>query len=150
MPNNKGQSLFEVVVAIGIIALILISVVSLSVTSIRNSNYSKNKTSANRYAQEVIEWIREEKEGGYGALEDLLIGGGPTVWCLKTDPLDFNDSGVCTSGEKMVNDKLFYRELQAEAKDINGQTAILVTANVRWRSSNGEHVISIKTTLADI
>jgi len=47
---NKGQSLFEVVVALAISALIIITLVSVVGNSIKNATFSKNKTLAANYA----------------------------------------------------------------------------------------------------
>jgi len=46
MKSQSGQSLFELVVAIAISALIIVAMVSLAVNSIQNSNFAKNKALA--------------------------------------------------------------------------------------------------------
>ena len=60
--TNFGQSLFEVVFAVAIAAMILVGIVSLATTSTRNSIFSRNNSQATKYAQEVVEWLREERD----------------------------------------------------------------------------------------
>lgn len=59
---NNGQSLFEVMFALSVAAMILVAVVALVATSIRNSTFSKNKALANKYASELSEWLKKEKK----------------------------------------------------------------------------------------
>ncbi len=58
----SGQSLFEVVVAIGIAAMVLVGAVSLSTLSIRNSTFSKNDSVATKLAQEGSEYLRQQRD----------------------------------------------------------------------------------------
>jgi Tfp pilus assembly protein PilW len=53
---ERGQSMFELVVAIAISALVIVTIVSLTTISIRNSNFSKNKSLASTYAQQATEY----------------------------------------------------------------------------------------------
>src|SRR3989304_3745944 len=57
-----GQSLYEVVFAIGIAAIIITGVLVVSTTSVRNSTFSKNNSQATKYAQEAMEWLRAERD----------------------------------------------------------------------------------------
>ena len=59
---NEGQSLYELVVAIAIMALFAMAVVSLATSSIQNSTYSKNQSLASSYAQEATEWLRGQRD----------------------------------------------------------------------------------------
>ena len=67
MKSQSGQSLFELVVAIAISALIIVAMVSLAVNSIQNSNFAKNKALASSYAQEAMEWLRGQRDSGVDA-----------------------------------------------------------------------------------
>jgi Tfp pilus assembly protein PilV len=71
-----GQSLFEVLVAVGISALILLGVVSLATSSVRNSNFSKNNSQATKYTQEEMEWLREQRDADWSAFMSSVGGGG--------------------------------------------------------------------------
>ena len=64
---SSGQSLFEVVVALAISTLVIIAVVSLAALSIRNTDFSKNKTLASKYAQDATEWLRGQRDADFDA-----------------------------------------------------------------------------------
>ncbi len=94
MKSQKGQSLFEVVLALGVITAITVGIVSLTVSSMRNASFSKNKTLAGRYAQEATEWLRNQRDFlgftvfqgnavGTRCLKDLVWTGGTS--CSETD-----------------------------------------------------------------
>lgn len=62
MKQTKGQSLVEVIVAVFVISIVLVTLVSSVTYSLRNSNYSKNKSLASKYAQEGLDAVRSIKE----------------------------------------------------------------------------------------
>ena len=85
-PN--GQSLFETVVAVGIISLILVAVVSLATSSVRDSSFARNDALATKYAQEGVEWLREQRDASWSTfvantantcLGTLVWGAGCTI-----------------------------------------------------------------------
>lgn len=76
----SGQSMFEVIFALGIAALIMISVASLATTAVRNETFARDNALANRYAQEGMELIRSHRDADWDniALQtpDILIDFG--------------------------------------------------------------------------
>ena len=56
--TSSGQSLLEVMVALGMSVLVLTSLVAVVVISIRNARFAKNQSLATKYAQEGIEKMR--------------------------------------------------------------------------------------------
>jgi len=59
MKKAKGQSLIEVVVAIGIVVIVIVALVAVTTVSVRNASFSRNQALATKYAQEAIEKIRD-------------------------------------------------------------------------------------------
>ena len=51
---NKGQSLIEILVALGIASLVLLGIVKASTVSVKNANYSQNQTMATSLAQKKM------------------------------------------------------------------------------------------------
>jgi len=78
---KKGQSLFEVVVAVGLSALILISIASLATKSVSNSSYTKTNAQATKYVQEEIEWLRSQRDYSWNGFISSIVSGG----CDSTD-----------------------------------------------------------------
>jgi len=61
----KGQSLIEVVIAVGITTLLLVALLSAVSISIKNSRVAKNRTIAVELAQEGMELMRTYKDYGW-------------------------------------------------------------------------------------
>jgi Tfp pilus assembly protein PilV len=98
---NKGQSLFELIVAIGVSGLVLISLVSLTVKSISNATYSKNKTLTTHYTQEAVEWLRAQRDLNWDTFTSYAASGGGKIYCLNN--LSFSNGGACGPSETIPN-----------------------------------------------
>ena len=148
-----GQSLFEVVVALALCALIIIAVVSLATNSIQNSNFSKNKSVAASYAQEAMEWLRGQKDddpsdffGPY--VSGQAAGGG---YCLSYLP-DLSDSDWNPPVVNPVQDcidkisgTVFTRWVTFQ---LNGKM-VEADVTVSWQDSQGVHEVTNATNFSD-
>ena len=139
---NKGQSLFEVVVALFIITLIIIAVVSLSTVSIANSLFSKNKTLSARYSQEGVEWLRSQREEDPVSFFTIL----PGIYCLDTTT--FTNTGNCTTDERISN-TVFIRELNLTSTQEASKTIVSATVTTFWTDAKGRHEASSSTVFTD-
>ena len=100
MKNEEGQSIIEVVIAIGIVALVLVALVSAVTISVRNSTFSKNKSVATKYVNEGIEAVRSIRDNNWsnltaadGTTNGLQFTGG--VWSFS-GASDYPDSPTNT------------------------------------------------------
>lgn len=152
MRNNttiSGQSLFEVIIAIGITAIVLVGAISLSTASVRNSGFARNDSVATKYAQQGSEWLREQRDAdwtifigntGNTCLGTLSWGAGCAIpgttfnrnisfRCYRFDPgPPPTTTGPMGCGGAGVN--------QAES-----------TVSVSWTDSQGTHKVDSVTTL---
>lgn len=140
----KGQSLFEVVLALFVITMIIVGVVVVSTNSISNSLFSRNKTLAARYAQEGIEWLRLEKERDFSALATVA---DTATYCL--DNLNFNNIGAC-NGSEFIGDTEFAREVNFTKLSENSKVLIEATVITYWTDSKGYHESRSSTVFTDI
>ena len=102
---NKGQSLFETVLALGVIGLVLTAIVALTVKSISGSSYSKNNTLASRYAQEATEWLRNQRDTlGFSLFKANAVGSR----CLKD--LNWTGSAECQQVDN-ISGTILYRKV---------------------------------------
>jgi len=150
MKNISGQSLFEIVVAIAIIALITVAIVGLATISVRNSSFSEEKTSANFYTQEVVEWLRQYRdEQGWVVFSQKVLPGVPLegqVWCFPTvsdSDWDSNTTPDNCDSEAYIDGTKYLREVTL----IDGDEVdtIDVDVSVYWEDSRGIHNASIST-----
>lgn len=62
MKKEKGQSLIEVIIALGVAVLVILALVRVTIIAIRNARYAKNKALATQHAQRVLETIRAYRD----------------------------------------------------------------------------------------
>jgi len=122
-----GQSLFEVVFAIGVMAIILVGVVSLATKSVQNSSFVSSNAIATKYAQEGLEWIRGQRDQSWTNLTSRI---GTTNLCQS--PLN-SWGGTCP-----ISGTYFTR--RSVLTLINSST-IDAAVEVLWTDSSGTHTV---------
>jgi type II secretory pathway pseudopilin PulG len=149
--NEKGQSLFEVVVAVGISAMILIAVASLAAGSVRNSSFSRNNAQATKFAQEEIEWLRGQRDAGWdGFIGNIASGGcfGSFSWggsCVINTTFTRSASFVCS----FLNINL--PPPTVVSCGVGGPNINIVDATVivSWSDAQGSHQVQSTTRFTD-
>lgn len=97
--KNSGQSLVEVVVAVGMMALLLTAVLTLVSLSVKNSRLTKDRTKAVGLAQEGVELMRAYRDlswygllaatpGNYGLDKTWTVTEGLTTDCPTVNNID--------------------------------------------------------------
>lgn len=143
---NKGQSLFEVVMALSVISIIIFGIVILAVTSIANSNYSRNKALATNYSQEALEWIRGQRDASWSTFYSKT----DQKWCMNSEPI--SDWGVsssigCSSSSYLGSTNLFKRE--AVLTTVEANVNVQVQVKVYWSDAQGYHEVSSITNFTN-
>ena len=64
--NFKGQSLMELVIGLGLVAIVAGAIAIVTTNSLKNSQFSKNQLQATKIAQENLEKVRTIKTTNYG------------------------------------------------------------------------------------
>src|SRR5436190_1935218 len=59
MKNNRGQSLLEIVVTLGLGLIIITGISIVAINGLKNSQFSKNQAVATKLAQEGLERVRQ-------------------------------------------------------------------------------------------
>ncbi len=151
MKNEKGQSLFEIVVALAVSTLIIVAIVALASTSIRNSSYSRNNTVATRYAQQTMEWLRSERDINWN--DFYAVASATPSWCMTELDWTISNAKPNCSDNEFIPDTFFYREVvfTAGTIDVSGVPKQYVDAFVKvyWVDSQGEHQVSSTTRFSD-
>lgn len=88
--HQHGQSLVEVVVAVGVVILLVTGIVVATTTSLRSGQRGKDKSFAIKYAQEGIEITRDLRSRGW---TDFQSRDG--LWCLAKDGTWTKAGGSC-------------------------------------------------------
>lgn len=72
--SNKGFSIIEVIVAVGIITIGIIPIISLFTMNLNNEIKNKNRLIAAYLANESIEIVRQERDDNWTAVVDWMAG----------------------------------------------------------------------------
>lgn len=143
-----GQSLFEVIMALGLVTLIIVAVVAMAEISIKNSSYSKSKTMATRHAESAMEWLRGQRDESWDNFSDMALNY-QTI-CLKNLNVDDIKLGGCSDepDEDVIFDTNLKREVVFDTLDLlNGN--IGVSVNVFWTDAGGYHEAVTSTVFTD-
>lgn len=178
MNNIKGQSMLELVIALGLLSVVVTILAAATVGGLKNSQFSKNQSQATKLAEEAIEKVRTIKERnsnvcGPGSTTNWqgLYSIDPAVSCspvsadcnfsLKTssDPLP----GGCTatvpaSADWLNNDltgtvkdqiKVDSTLFERQIRIKNSGSVKEVTVLVFWTDISGTHNSKLVTVLAN-
>ncbi len=148
MRKFLGYSLYEVIVVLGVVSLVLIGIVSLATRSIRNSSFSQNNAMASKYAQEAIEWLRQERDKSWDNFYSKASSSG-NIYCLRNlNSWPSPSPNGCGINDFIEGTNNFYRESTLSLVSIDGPSSTIVNALVvvRWNDSQGTHSVRSATT----
>jgi type II secretory pathway pseudopilin PulG len=135
----KGQSLFELVVAVGLVGIVLLALTGLASKSISNAIFSRNRSLASRFNQETLEWVRGTRDAGWDNFVNNYVkspsGGNETTWCLPS--LNFNLRRSCGDGDKIANTSFLREATLTYVSSTPPSVNLLVV--VKWSDSTGYH-----------
>jgi type II secretory pathway pseudopilin PulG len=154
MKKHSGQTLIEMVVAVGMVSLVLVAIVAGIAISIRNSRFSKNKALATRFAQEGIEKFRFYRdEFGWIPFFETINGqsvGGYVEYCFDDFPTgleDISDSlGNCTT--ETISGTEYTRYAQVNVTTLPSDF-VDILVGVTWIEGAAPHSVELTTRLND-
>lgn len=91
MKKQKGQTLLEILLALGVSILALSAVILSVATSLSNAQFAKNQSLANSYAREGITIIRQIRDSSWGDFHSKASGD----YCLPQNNVLGVYSGNC-------------------------------------------------------
>jgi Tfp pilus assembly protein PilV len=146
MNMNKGQSLFELIIAVAVISVMLVTAVGLSTKVVNNTRLSSNQTLANRYTQQAIEWMRGERDIDYVSLyNNRAANGTGRTWCVAATPPSWPGSSGNCGANTVIAGTVFRREVNLTQSGDN----IIVRVTVMWNESAGAKQVSGEVILTN-
>ena len=143
--NRIGFSLIEVLVFITIISLFFITAVTITVFSLKNSKIQQYRILATRFAEEGMEWVKQEKEDDWQVFTLHDDSAGPGVsFCLNS--LDWNTKTNCNGIYSLGPPNIFKRILVITNSG-NPANSIKVNVTVSWLENSFEQKITLKSVL---
>lgn len=155
---SGGQTLLEVVVVVGIMALLLTALASFMVTATARARLERQRAVATRVAQEGMDWVKLEKERADWDTQFWPIG--TNIFCVyNTSLYDLNSTpdgkeapplapcavegnvdldGDTDNQPERDDNQIYYREVGLQqVSDATGDHYI-VTVTVTWPGGDGK------------
>ncbi len=139
---RAGQTLIEVIIAIGLLMMVLTTLVAGLAVGVRNNRIAKDQAAAKDYTRESMEWFRAVRDAnGWDAFAQTLYeksSGGTLLLCLSSLPQTLEElagfpEGGCMADVSKTVDGKFWRELTITltggADPVHVQTAVVVSWN---------------------
>lgn len=150
MKTQKGQSLFELVLAIGVSAVIIVVLVSLVNNAVQAATFARNQTLAARYAESGTEWLRGQRDTNVATFL-TNVSTAPIYWCFE-DPVlsdtSWSQHSACTSTD-VITGTPFTRQADFTVSSPGGKTLVVANMVVSWTDSKGTHKITNSTQFSD-
>ena len=140
--KQRGQTIVEVLIATGVVALVMTAVAAGLTLSVKNSSQSKYRALATKMGQETTELFRRERDrlGWESFYEILQADGALTTYCigetLPSNTQGFIDlpTGSCSDGFTVANTE--YRR-EAEVQLVNPDL-VRIMVDVVWFDGNNQ------------
>lgn len=126
---KPGQLVVEALIAVAVISIGLLAMVQLANKSISNSGMSKRQSQATAFAQEGMEWVRNQKLTMGWAVFKNYIG----IYCIND--LSSPAAGLCTN---KISGTDYARTVTFNADNsVAGVSQIKVVVDVSWQDASG-------------
>ena len=138
--KNKGFTMMEVLIFVSILSLFFVTAAAITTASLRNLKIQEHKILATRYAEELLEWLRGEKEADW----NQFILKASLSYCFNTSPINtWPSSGTCSTYSL---DNLFKREANLTSQTLGGATQqVNVSITVEWQETGNTYQVPINT-----
>jgi prepilin-type N-terminal cleavage/methylation domain-containing protein len=144
--NNKktGFTLIEILVVISILGAFFIAAITIALISLRNLKSSENRILATRYAEELLEWIRSEKETDWkrlteppdNTLKTYCFNGEIQQWPVESTPNE------CKSDPNKIKN-IFTRFGQIRYNSTSKR--VVTNVYVKWYEGDNEQTVGLNT-----
>jgi len=130
MNLRNGQSLIEVIVAVGMIMLLTTGLIAGTTAAIKAGRFGSVKSPAGKYAQEGIETARKLRDESWSSFDAMKSGATNGKWCLGDD-LAFVDAKESPEVSCLGNLNTTYTRYLTFTW-IGAENAMQVTSTVTW------------------
>ena len=144
---TKGFSLVEVMVFVSILGVFFITAISVSIYTLRDMRTSQNRVFATKYAQDMVEWLKSEKETNWDTFYNNATAMNGTCKQFNKADIDWVNIADCTSGPResigVINDLgIFTRKVTFTT---NASPSVKVHVDVIWSDSRQSYSVPLDT-----
>lgn len=140
--SQKGLSLMEVLIAVGILSMIFMAASMATTISLSRSKYNQNRILASRYADELEEWMAGEKEANWSTFVARSASAPGNTYCFNSGTLSWPSIGSC--GTTFGLNSRFKREAILSGTG----TQVDVEITVQWKDGANTYSVPVDTVYA--
>jgi type II secretory pathway pseudopilin PulG len=138
--KKKSFTLIEVLIFVTILSLFFVVASAVTITSLQNLKVQEHKILATRYAEELLEWLRGEKEVDWNKF--INYRGN---YCFNSSPIPMSNwpaSGNCPTASFLNN--LYKREVILTPQG-SPPYQVNVSITVSWQELGQTYQVPINT-----
>lgn len=146
---KKGFSLIEVLIFVSIASVFFVSVAAVTTVSLRDMKINEHKILATRYAEELLSWLKSEKEENWSIFFARSIPQPGRPYCFNTEAnndIEWPPFGDCDDDDYNFGNPSIYMR-QATLSSI-GASQVKINIVVRWNDLNNAYSVPINTLLS--
>lgn len=151
--TKSGSTLIEVIISIGIVALVLVTIVASGTLVTRNRRFSANQGVATKYSQETIEWVKSFRNAvGWKTFYDSVNAKGvsPITVCMPLIASAATDFDALSSGDCSGTDVIANTEYQRSLIfTVQSASEIYVDAKINWLDNAIVHETSSRAVMKE-
>lgn len=146
----RGFSLVEVLIFISILAVFFVVAASVATYSLRVMQSNESRLLATRYAEELVEWLRGEKEQDWNQFNNKASNSPGTAWCFNADTISNfpGSSGSCAASDFSLGNPDRFKRNVVLIQDSTGGVRTNIT--VSWQEGSSTFSVPINTLFAPL
>lgn len=141
---KKSFSLVEVLVFISVLGLFFTAAISVTTFNLQSMKIQEHKILATRFAEEGIEWVKDEKETDWSTFILRDTSGTGTTYCLNSLEDDWGTLGDCGESYSLGSPAFFLRNLLIKNTG-NPVDQVDATITVSWKEGSDSKNVQIKS-----
>ena len=147
MSIKKSFSLIEVLVFVTILSLFLVIAAAVVTVSMRQNTLRINTLRATHYNEQLLDWIRNEKEVDWNAFA-LKAGNG--MYCFESDNMLWPDFGVLTKDDCPSTLGTMYKRYAKFVTTLlsGAPNQVEVTVYTEWQEAGNTHSTQLQTVFS--
>lgn len=142
--KQGGSAIFEILIVIAVMGIVITSVVASSTRAIKNSLHARYQAESTRRAQELVEWLRSERDNSWQSFgAKASIGDGTNYYC--SDALIWGPSGCSSSGGRLSGTPFVRTANLRLVTNVTANDTVELTVVVSWTDGTGDHTSRVST-----
>lgn len=151
--HQAGQTLIEIIIAVGLVVLVLTSVSAGVAISVRNNRHAKSMEEAKQYTREGAEWFRRMRDQlGWDSFAQAVRGDGASItYCLPSLPqsgaefIALNNQ-TCTATQ-VISGTVFNRSMVLTTSSGSIPDTVTAVISVSWNDGGKQFASQSTLTL---